>query len=49
MIVIPEERFVESPYIEWVAHGYTVADGLAMRPAEYTLFSVANQMTPNGE
>ena len=35
MIVIPEERFVESPYIEWVAHGYTVADGLAMRPAEY--------------
>jgi AraC-like DNA-binding protein len=36
MIVIPEERFVESPYIEWVARGYTVADGLAMRPAEYT-------------
>jgi AraC-like DNA-binding protein len=35
MIVIPEERLVESPYIEWVAHGYTVADGLEMRPAEY--------------
>ena len=26
---------VESPYIEWVGHGYTVADGLEMRPAEY--------------
>src|SRR5215211_5818626 len=36
MIVIPEQRLVESPYIEWVAHGYTVADGLDMRPAEYT-------------
>ena len=35
MIVIPEERLVESPYIEWVAHGYTVADGLTMRPAGY--------------
>jgi AraC-like DNA-binding protein len=35
MIVIPEERLVESPYIDWVAHGYTVADGLEMRPAEY--------------
>jgi AraC-like DNA-binding protein len=35
MIVIPDERLVESPYIEWVAHGYTVADGLEMRPAEY--------------
>jgi AraC-like DNA-binding protein len=35
MIVIPEQRLVESPYIEWVAHGYTVADGLEMRPAEY--------------
>jgi AraC-like DNA-binding protein len=35
MIAIPEERLVESPYIEWVAHGYTVADGLEMRPAEY--------------
>jgi AraC-like DNA-binding protein len=33
MIVIPEERFIESSYIEWVAHGYTVADGLSMRPA----------------
>jgi AraC-like DNA-binding protein len=36
VIVILDERFVESPYIEWVAHGYTAADGLAMRPAEYT-------------
>jgi hypothetical protein len=36
MIVIPEERLVESPYIDWVAHGYTVADGREMRPAEYT-------------
>jgi AraC-like DNA-binding protein len=35
MIVIPEERLVESPYIEWVAHGYTAADGHEMRPAEY--------------
>ena len=35
MIVIPEERLVESPYIEWVAQGYTAADGLEMRPAEY--------------
>jgi hypothetical protein len=35
MIVIAEERFVESPYIEWVARGYTVADGVAMRPAGY--------------
>src|SRR5262249_27335000 len=35
MIVIPEERRVESQYIEWVAHGYTVANGLDVRPAEY--------------
>lgn len=35
MIVIPDERLAESPYIDWVAHGYTVADGLEMRPAEY--------------
>ncbi len=35
MIVIPENRLVESPYIEWVGHGYTVADGLEVRPAEY--------------
>src|SRR5215467_13456604 len=35
MIVIPDERIVESPYIEWVAHGYTVAYGRAMRPAGY--------------
>lgn len=33
MIVISEERFIESPYIEWIAHGYTAADGTAMRPA----------------
>lgn len=35
MIVIPEERLVISPYIEWVGHGYTAADGREMRPAEY--------------
>lgn len=35
MIVMAEERLVESPYIEWVAHGYTVAGAVAMRPAEY--------------
>ncbi|CAA9364733.1 MAG: hypothetical protein AVDCRST_MAG93-7882, partial [uncultured Chloroflexia bacterium] len=35
MIVISEERLVESPYIEWVAHGFTAADGCEMRPAEY--------------
>jgi AraC-like DNA-binding protein len=36
MIVIPEERSIESPYIAWVGQGYSAADGLAMRPAEYT-------------
>jgi AraC-like DNA-binding protein len=35
MIVIPEQRLVESPYIQWVGHGYTAADGCEMRPAEY--------------
>jgi len=35
MIVIPEQRLGESPYLEWVAHGYTIADGCEMRPAEY--------------
>jgi AraC-like DNA-binding protein len=35
MIVVSEQRLSESPYIEWVAHGYTVADGIAMRPAGY--------------
>ncbi|MEP6987468.1 MAG: helix-turn-helix domain-containing protein [Chloroflexota bacterium] len=35
MIIIPEERALASPYIEWIGHGYTVADGLEMRPAEY--------------
>lgn len=36
MIVVPEERRIESPYAEWVGHGYTAADGVVMRPAEYT-------------
>ncbi len=36
MIVIPEERLVDSPYIEWVARGYTAADGFEMRPAGYS-------------
>jgi AraC-like DNA-binding protein len=35
MIVIAEQHLSASPYIEWVAHGYTIADGIAMRPAEY--------------
>ena len=35
MIIIPEQRLVESPYIEWIGDGYTAADGLEMRPAEY--------------
>lgn len=35
MIVITEQRLVASPYIEWIAHGYTATDGLEMRPAEY--------------
>lgn len=35
MIAISEQRLSESPYLEWVAHGYTTADGCAMRPAEY--------------
>jgi hypothetical protein len=35
MIVVAQQRLVESPYIEWVGHGYTLADGLEMRPAEY--------------
>jgi AraC-like DNA-binding protein len=34
MIVIAEQRPSESPYLEWVAHGYTIANGRAMRPAE---------------
>src|SRR5262245_9332768 len=36
MIVIAQQRQMESPYIEWVGHGYTGADGRAMRAAEYT-------------
>ncbi|MBA3869596.1 MAG: helix-turn-helix domain-containing protein [Anaerolineae bacterium] len=35
MIVISEESRVGSPYIEWVGQGYTGADGLIIRPAEY--------------
>lgn len=35
MIVISDQRLSESPYIEWVGHGYTVADSVGMRPAEY--------------
>jgi AraC-like DNA-binding protein len=35
MIVISEQRPVESPYIEWVGQGYTAADGLEIRAAEY--------------
>ena len=35
MIVIPQERLIESPYIEWVGQGYTAANGFVMRPAEY--------------
>jgi len=37
MIHIPEEHLVESPYIECMAHGYTVANGLEMRSAGYNL------------
>lgn len=43
MIVMSEERLSESPYIEWVAHGYTVADGLEMRPAEYNWHLIFTQ------
>ena len=35
MIVIPQERLIESPYIEWVGQGYTAANGFVMGPAEY--------------
>ena len=35
MIVVPEQRSVESPYVTWIGHGYTAADGLTMSPAEY--------------
>jgi hypothetical protein len=35
MIVIAEERLVDSGFIDWIGHGYTAADGLEMRPAEY--------------
>src|SRR5262245_12567681 len=35
MIVISEQRLSDSPYVDWIAHGYTAADGVAMRPAEY--------------
>lgn len=43
MIVIPQQRLVESPYIDWVGHGYTVADGLEMRPAEYNWHLIFTQ------
>lgn len=43
MIVIPEQRLIESPYIDWVGHGYTVADGLEMRPAEYNWHLIFTQ------
>lgn len=35
MIVIPEQRLIESLHIQWVGRGYTAADGCEMRPAEY--------------
>ena len=35
MIVIPQERFSDSPYVEWVGQGYTAANGIVMRPAGY--------------
>ena len=43
MIIIPEQRLVESPYIDWVGHGYTVANGLEMRPAEYNWHLIFTQ------
>jgi hypothetical protein len=35
LIVIPQERLIESNYIGWVGHGYTAANGSIMRPAGY--------------
>src|SRR5437763_12786600 len=35
LIVIPQERLIESPYIGWIGHGYTAANGSVMRPAGY--------------
>ena len=35
LIVISQERLIESPYIGWVGHGYTAANGSVMRPAGY--------------
>jgi AraC-like DNA-binding protein len=43
MIVIPDQRLGESPYLEWVAHGYTVAGGAEMRPAEYNWHLIFTQ------
>jgi AraC-like DNA-binding protein len=43
MIVISEERLVESPYIEWVARGHTAADGFEMRPAGYNWHLIFTQ------
>jgi AraC-like DNA-binding protein len=40
MIEIPDERLAESPYIDWVAHGYILEDGLDIRPAEYNWYLI---------
>lgn len=40
MSIITETRLSDSPYIEWIAQGYTAADGVAMRPAEYTSYLI---------
>lgn len=43
MILMSEERLVDSPYVEWVGHGYTVEDGLEIRPAEYNWHLIFTQ------
>jgi hypothetical protein len=43
MIIMTEEHLVESPYIEWVGHGYTAADGMEIRPAEYNWHLIFTQ------
>lgn len=43
MIVIPDNRMFESPYIDWVGQGYTAGDGLEMRPAGYTWHLIFTQ------
>jgi hypothetical protein len=40
MIVIPQQHRVESPYVEWVGHGYTLADALAVRPADFNWYLI---------